>query len=363
MHRPRTSQATHALDRAYGVRKQLVAVIMFTALVVAYTTVRVAYSHAFFDTNVSARQLFLGTSISDNSQTLPLLQAARNIDPTPARGGGDIIVANGTALVPDASPFKDGTMGDAKGASSDQISLYLVREGDTLSQVATMFNVSVSTIVWANQLSSNKDIHPGQTLLVLPVSGVQYIVQKGDTIRDVANRYGGDVGEIIAFNNLSADGTLTTNAVITIPGGEAPAEIPKATTKKAKTTPSTHSTSASAGTGYYTHPLPGSIRTQGTHGYNGVDFGAPAGTPIHAAASGVVIVSREDGWNGGYGNYVVIKHQNDTQTLYAHMTSTAASEGQHVTQGQVIGYVGNTGRSTGYHLHFEIRGAKNPFGE
>jgi murein DD-endopeptidase MepM/ murein hydrolase activator NlpD len=117
----------------------------------------------------------------------------------------------------------------------------------------------------------------------------------------------------------------------------------------------------SAQVGYYDNPLPGAILTQGIHGWNGVDIGAPKGTPIHAAADGTVIVARAGGWNGGYGSYVVISHPNGTQTLYGHMNSVAISVGASVGSGQVIGYVGTTGKSTGNHLHFEVRGAANPF--
>jgi murein DD-endopeptidase MepM/ murein hydrolase activator NlpD len=85
------------------------------------------------------------------------------------------------------------------------------------------------------------------------------------------------------------------------------------------------------------------------------------GAPIFAAATGDVVVARQGGYNGGYGNYVVIQHGNGTQTLYGHMQSVSVSPGDHVVQGQTIGYLGNTGRSTGPHLHFEVRGARNPF--
>ncbi|HRH55479.1 MAG TPA: M23 family metallopeptidase, partial [Candidatus Paceibacterota bacterium] len=101
--------------------------------------------------------------------------------------------------------------------------------------------------------------------------------------------------------------------------------------------------------------------SQGIHGWNGVDMSAPSGTPIYAAAGGTVIVSRVGGWNGGYGNYVVIEHAGGVQTLYAHMATDSVSVGETVSRGQNIGTVGNTGQSTGYHLHFEVRGAKNPF--
>jgi murein DD-endopeptidase MepM/ murein hydrolase activator NlpD len=74
-----------------------------------------------------------------------------------------------------------------------------------------------------------------------------------------------------------------------------------------------------------------------------------------------VIISRPYGWNAGYGKYVVIKHPNGTQTLYSHLSSIIVNSGWHVIKGQVIGYVGSTGKSTGCHVHFEIRGARNPF--
>jgi murein DD-endopeptidase MepM/ murein hydrolase activator NlpD len=108
-------------------------------------------------------------------------------------------------------------------------------------------------------------------------------------------------------------------------------------------------------------PVSGGRESQGLHGYNAVDLAAPVGTPIYAAAEGTVIVSIMGGWNGGYGNYVVISHPNGTQTLYAHAKETLVIPGQHVEQGQLIAKIGMTGKTTGPHVHFEIRGARNPF--
>jgi LysM repeat protein len=328
----------------------LVVVIVCTLLVLVYALFA-PNSKAFFD-----EQSRVGSSkntVSMNSQTTPLLQAARNIDPNPARGGGDLTVVEGTALAADSSPFKNEDSAVKYHAEPEQISLYLVREGDTLSQVATMFNVSVSTIVWANNLRSSKDIHPGETLLILPVSGVQYTVRAGDTIESVAAKYGGDVDEMIAYNDLSAQGLLVAGSTITIPGGEVP--VLQATKKEVAATKNSNTK------GYFIHPVPQGVRTQGIHGYNGVDIAASAGTAIRAAAAGQVIVSRAGGWNGGYGNYIVISHPNGTQTLYAHNTENIVPQGAQVAAGQVIAYVGSTGRSTGNHLHFEVRGGKNPF--
>ena len=97
-----------------------------------------------------------------------------------------------------------------------------------------------------------------------------------------------------------------------------------------------------------THPVTGEYKNHG-----GTDIGASYGTAIWAADSGTVVYS-SDGWNGGWGNYVMIDHGNGMQTLYAHMSSRAVSVGQTVSRGQTIGYVGSTGMSTGPHLHFEM---------
>ena len=121
------------------------------------------------------------------------------------------------------------------------------------------------------------------------------------------------------------------------------------------------SRSVSSNSASLSHPVPGAIKTQGVHGYNAIDLAAAVGTAIKAAGSGEVIVSKSSGWNGGYGNYIVIRHANGVQTLYAHLSRNDVGVGASVSVGQVIGGMGNTGRSTGSHLHFEVRGARNPF--
>jgi murein DD-endopeptidase MepM/ murein hydrolase activator NlpD len=116
--------------------------------------------------------------------------------------------------------------------------------------------------------------------------------------------------------------------------------------------------------GYYMRPIIGGVKTQGVHGHNGVDLASSYGAKIYASADGEVLISKNSGWNGGYGSYIVLKHGNGTQTLYGHLSGTAVSAGDTVKQGQVIGYMGNSGQVTGHtgiHLHFEIRGARNPF--
>lgn len=290
-----------------------------------------------------------------NVQTMPLLQAAVNVDPNPAKGGGDITIVGG-ALLAENGP--SGTIRDVeeRDINPDHISVYVVREGDTLAEIAKLFEVSVNTIMWANDLKT-RTVKAGDTLIILPVSGVQHTVAKGDTLQSVAKKYKADVTEIAQYNELSEDAKLTVGDIIMIPDGEvqevkpAPSSAPKPKIKG----------SGPSYAGYYIRPVSGGRRSQGLHGYNGVDLAATYGSTVYAAAAGEVIVSRNYGYNGGYGSYIVIRHPNNTQTLYAHLSSNLVFQGMTVQQGQVIGAVGNTGKSTGPHLHFEVRGAVNPF--
>jgi LysM repeat protein len=283
-----------------------------------------------------------------NSQTVGLLaDVSAAVD---AKRATAEVVTSGDALLPDSGVV--GTIADVvEQPATDQISIYVVRPGDTLSVIASMFNVSVNTIIWANNLKNASDIAPGDVLTILPVTGLRHTVAKGETLASLAKKYGGDVTEVEQFNGLKTGSALTVGQVIIIPNGE---ETPTAT-GGGSTKPDYK--------GYYLRPLAIGVCTQGLHGHNGVDLGAPAGTAVRAAAGGTVIVAgRLGAWNGGYGNYLVVKHANGTETLYAHLSSYKAGVGQKVAQGETIGTVGNTGLSTGNHLHFEVRGAHNPFG-
>ena len=305
---------------------------------------------------------------------LDLLDAAANIDPNPAKGRGGVAVTEGSALIAYAGP--EGTIAAIdRSSGSGRISTYIVREGDTLSEIADMFGVSGNTILWANDIGKD-DLRPGMSLIILPVSGVRYTVGSGDTLESIARKYKSDAAEIASYNGLSSVDELVKGSTVIIPGGEL-AQAPAAKSKtvaKAVSKPATRSggsmgsvkstgnTSDASVSGSFADPLPTGRLSQGIHGWNGVDIAAPQGSPLYAAAAGTVIVSRSGGWNGGYGNYVVIEHAGGVQTLYAHMSAASVSVGETVSRGQNIGTVGNTGQSTGYHLHFEVRGAKNPFG-
>lgn len=302
--------------------------------------------------NVASASTITG---SGNIQTMPLLKPAMNIDPAPDMGGGDVTIVDETALMPEEGPA--GTIADIEKPKNSTISVYVVREGDTLSGIAKLFDVSPNTILWANDLPRGSALKVGQKLTILPITGVKYTIKKGDTLSSVAKKFSADAAEIGSYNGID-DTMLAAGDEILIPNGEVAAPPPAA--KKRAVAVST-SAGTSIQVGYYLRPATG-VKTQGIHGYNGVDFGVSVGTPILASASGDVIVAKEGGYNGGYGSYVVIQHGNGSQTLYAHASNVIVSVGQHVTQGQVIAYSGNSGRSTGPHLHFEIRnGIRNPF--
>ncbi len=240
--------------------------------------------------------------------------------------------------------------------TSDTISVYEIKKGDSLATIAKLFGVSKNTIIWANDLKSEK-LTPGDTILILPVTGVRHTVKKGDTVSTIAKKYKGDVDDIAKYNGIAGDAKLAVGEVIIVPEGEVAAistVVAKAKTIVGKPTLSTPS-------GFLTRPLIGGRKTQGIHGHNGVDIAASVGTPVLAAASGVIISAKSSGYNGGYGSMIIISHSGNIQTVYGHLSSVNVSVGQTVSQGQTIGAVGNTGKSTGPHLHFEVRGAKNPF--
>ena len=314
-------------------------------------------AHAGFISFITNILYTMSSSIGyeNNSQNALVLRAALNVDPNPSKGGGDITIVDDSALLSETGP--QGTLADIEERPSNggRISIYVVREGDSISQIANMFGVTSGTIIWANDIKRGSLIWEGQTLIILPISGVQHTVKSGDTLKSIAKKYKGDLEEIEQYNELAEGVVLAVGDVITIPGGQiaTPVYSSSGTVVRGSNGP-TYS-------GYYIRPVMGGSRSQGLHGYNGIDIAAPLGTPIIASASGSVIISRGSGWNGGYGTYLVIRHENGTQTLYAHNSRNIVYAGQYVVQGQVIGYMGSTGRSTGSHVHFEVRGAKNPF--
>ena len=281
-----------------------------------------------------------------------LLSAEQNPDPLGGRGGAELLVDE--YALKSTGPIGDDEI-EKHGVSNGEIRVYVVQEGDDLSRVAEMFDVTVNTIMWANDITKASTIQPGDELVILPIAGVRHVVKSGDTIASIAKKYEGNEEEILSYNQLASASELTVGETLIIPGG-AMHTAPAKNTKGAQPTKT-----SGGGGGAFIHPAPGAVKTQGIHGYNAVDLAGSSGAAIRAALGGEVIVAKGSGWNGGYGNYIVVRHSNGTQTLYAHLSSLSVGAGEYVEQGQTIGGMGNTGRSTGTHLHFEVRGARNPF--
>lgn len=311
-----------------------------------------------------------------NLQTIPVLAAplrAQDASSTIATLKSEkarTSMVDGKAFTNENSAVTDGDFNSFANSyikpASDRISLYTVRPGDTLAQIAEMYGVTQNTILWANDLKKGTALQPDQVLIILPISGYKYIVKKGDTIASVAKAYKTTADEIALFNALEEGDKLAVGTEIIIPDADGSlAEADKKANTKTGTKGSDKSSSGKKtgvdSSGYFARPIRGGTKTQGIHGHNGIDLASYYGAPILAAADGQVIVSKVGGWGGGYGNYVVIQHGNGMQTLYAHMSEVMVSVGQRVEKGQQVGKMGSTGRSTGTHLHFEVRGGKNPF--
>jgi len=314
------------------------------------------------------------TQYIENSQTIALLQANVPVLNNGVDGSDDAEIEDNlnadivseNALSPITALTGTGDGEQVGEPSSDQISVYVVRKGDSISLIADMFDVSVNTILWANDMKRSDTLKENDVLFILPVSGVKHVITKGQTLENIAKLYKVSVYEITQYNGIVENAKLSINDELIIPdaemndeGGDKPASNLSVAEARDKNYYASHPIQSLKG--YFINPLPTGHKTQGLHGpgKRGIDIGAPTGTPIYASASGTVLLART-GWNGGYGNMVIIQHPNGTKTLYGHMSKLGARTGANVSRGEVIGYVGSTGRSTGPHVHFEVFNAKNP---
>lgn len=242
------------------------------------------------------------------------------------------------------------TLGDIFGSTNQDkrdIMEYSVVTGDTIESISKQFNISIDTLLWANDLSKNSKLKTGQNLVILPVSGLVYVVKSGDTISEISRTYKSNIDDILDFNNLTSEGDIFIGDILIIPNGTMP--------KKSAPLPTVQTPLADS---FFIHPTEGQI-TQGLHWYNGVDVANKCGTPIYAAASGTVQRARY-GWNYGGGNQVTVIHSGNIVTYYGHLLSILVKPGDQINVGDRIGLMGTTGKSTGCHLHFEVIGAKNP---
>lgn len=311
------------------------------------------------------------TTLEDRMATMAVLSPSQTfIAKERAFSDTEVSTTDHDALVPVMGPA--GTSMDIiEEDTAGTISIHRVQAGESIGSIAKLYNVKTATIRINNGLSAKDSIKPGQDLLILPVDGLEYTVQKGDTIKSVAKKFGGTsmsetdlasaISDIAIYNDIEETASLVVGKKIIIPGADQPAEATSTTKSASKKSsgkmppPPSGGGKYQGGKDYFKRAWGGRI-SQGFHDkYRAKDYAMPIGSTIGAAAGGTVI-STITGWGGGYGNYIVLKHDNGTQTLYAHLSQIKVSVGQQVSQGETIGLSGNTGRSTGPHLHFEIRG-------
>lgn len=229
---------------------------------------------------------------------------------------------------------------------------YVIQPGDTLAGIAETYGISVSTLLWANNLANSTGIKAGQTLVILPVSGVLHVVKQGDTVSGIAKEYKAESDDLVAFNDLSNENDIYIGDILVVPGGTMP--------KK----PSPGPSQVPLASNFFILPAEGRV-TQGMHFYNAVDVANKCGTSIVAAASGVVQKAKY-GWNLGGGNIVTILHSNGVVTYYGHLMTIFVKPGDRVNVGDRIALMGGApgmagaGISTGCHVHFDVIGGKNP---
>jgi len=266
---------------------------------------------------------------------------------------GDVLIADNDGYLLKINP----QTGSASRIGMTDYAIHTVDDGEHLGAIAERYDLSVETIMWENNIGNANSIKTGQKLVVPPVDGISYTTTKGDNLEKLGTKYKVEVDAIIAQNNLSSN-TLALGQHLFLPGAKPIIVKPTYVSTGSGSTVSLSDTgSIPVGDKPFIYPTRGSI-TQGYRaGHYAIDIADVSKPPIWSAAEGQIIKASTGTWGGGYGNHVIIDHGNGLQSLYAHMDHLVVEKGQWVSQGEVIGQMGNTGRvygATGIHLHWEV---------
>ncbi len=238
--------------------------------------------------------------------------------------------------------------------------VYRVERGDTPNGIADKFGIKATTLLGGNPLLSQESslLQTGIDLVILPVDGVLHDVVPGDTLESISQQYSVPVETIVGYgpNNLEFPYRLYPETQIMVPGAVREVFVwtpPSLESVRGRSTGS-GVTPLIVGTGTFIYPVGSRNFTQYFwYGHPGVDIALPEGTAVVASDTGTVTFA---GWNiYGYGNLIVVNHGNGYETFYAHLSGISVVPGQIVYQGNVIGSTGNTGNSSGPHVHFEVR--------
>jgi len=270
---------------------------------------------------------------------------------------GDILVSDEDGYLLKINPQTD----ESSRIGLTDFAVHTVESGEVLSAIAGRYGVKVETIMWENNIVNPNSLRIGQTILIPPVDGISYKVAENDTLTKISKKYNVSTESIIAQNNLSSE-TIRKGQALFLPDAK-PLAAPSIATRNPGIGRSSRVTSASPSSAspavgkMFIYPTIGKI-TQGYRGgHYALDIADRSKPPVWAAASGTVVTASTGTWGRGYGNYVVIDHGDGIQTLYGHMDSVNVYAGQVVSQGDVVGIMGNTGRVygvTGIHTHWEV---------
>ncbi len=242
--------------------------------------------------------------------------------------------------------------------------VYTVAEGDTLSDIGSRFKISVDALKYVNGLTDSSILTIGDTLTIPPVSGLIHTVARNDTLESIADKYSVASQAIADFNYILDTSSLAVGTELVIPDATVPTPVVPITPVFTPSAPSTPINVQNLGDGFI-WPTTTRIITQYFSWYhNGLDIAVPWSwgmPPLFASSSGTVTRA---GWDPyGLGFHVRIDHGNGYETVYGHMSRIDVGYGQKVSKGQTVGLMGNTGRSTGPHVHFIIYAngvAQNP---
>ena len=225
-----------------------------------------------------------------------------------------------------------------------EVSTYTVQPGDTLSEIALKYQLEMDTLISFNQIEDVRRLQAGVDFQIPNRDGLLYTVKSGDSIASIADRNGTTVNAILDANDLMSQ-DLTVGQVLFVPGAKLNSTELRIILGELFAWPTRGTFTSNFG--MRADPFTGVRRF-----HNGIDLANRIGTPIRAAASGRVV--HVESQIGNYGKFVIVRHPDGFQTLYAHMSAFLVREGQYVRRGQQLGRMGNTGRSTGPHLHFSV---------
>lgn len=271
---------------------------------------------------------------------------------------GSLDAPEESGYVDDGTLYKPVAVDTTIQSSADMLRRYEVKDGDTLTGIASRFGVSMMTLWWANKITTKDSLKVGRELIIPPVSGLVVTVEPGDTLESLAAEEKISVEEIIEVNGLE-DTNLIVGQVLVLPGAKG-APMPTPTPRPTKK-PVTSSGGGGAGVaptyngGAWSWPVSGGgnyISQYFRYGHYGVDIAASYGSPVVAALAGVVVYA---GWaSTGCGYSVIIRHSSSLYSMYCHNSSISVSRGQSVSRRQQVARIGSSGWATGPHLHFAV---------